>query len=94
VPRSWKRQLFLGLVTGNIGYHNLHHLKPRIPCYNLKRCCDAVSDLHFIKPFSIADAFKALPLAVWHEEMQRLISFKPADQLIETARTTRRWTGA
>jgi acyl-lipid omega-6 desaturase (Delta-12 desaturase) len=74
-------------VTGNIGYHNLHHLKPRIPCYNLKECYDAVSELHYIQPFSVASSFRALPLALWHEEMQKLISFKAADRLIAAPRT-------
>lgn len=32
---------FLHWLTGNIGYHHIHHLSPSIPNYNLKACNEA-----------------------------------------------------
>jgi omega-6 fatty acid desaturase (delta-12 desaturase) len=32
---------FLHWLTGNIGYHHIHHLSPAIPNYNLKACNEA-----------------------------------------------------
>ncbi len=72
-------------TTGNIGYHNLHHLKPRIPCYNLKACYDQVPELHQLEPITFRSGFKSLRLALWDEEAKKLISFKAAHQKIITA---------
>jgi len=47
--------------TGNIGFHNVHHLAPRIPNYRLERCYRDLS---------------AIRLALWDEERQRLVRFK------------------
>ena len=32
-------------VSGNIGLHHVHHLKPRIPNYHLQKCLDAIPEL-------------------------------------------------
>jgi omega-6 fatty acid desaturase (delta-12 desaturase) len=71
--------------TGNIGYHNIHHLKPRIPCYNLKRCYDNVPDLHYIVPITLSASFKSLHLHLWDEDTKKLISFKEADKKLNLA---------
>lgn len=67
--------------TANIGYHNIHHLKPRIPCYNLKKCYDNVSELHYISPITLTSSLKSLRLHLWNEDTGKLISFKAAKKL-------------
>jgi omega-6 fatty acid desaturase (delta-12 desaturase) len=64
--------------TGNIGYHNIHHLKPRIPCYNLKKCYDNVPELHNQIPITLLSSFKSMRLQLWNEETLKLTGFKEA----------------
>lgn len=76
----YKLPTLLRWVTGNIGYHNIHHLKPSIPCYNLKKCYDNVQELHYITPITIATSLKSLRLSLWDEETGKLISFREASK--------------
>jgi omega-6 fatty acid desaturase (delta-12 desaturase) len=64
--------------TANIGYHNIHHLKPRIPCYNLKRCYDAVPELHSKEPITLSSGFRSMRLHVWDEVTRTLVGFRNA----------------
>jgi acyl-lipid omega-6 desaturase (Delta-12 desaturase) len=39
---------FLDWVTGYIAYHHIHHLRPKIPSYNLRQC--HLNTVHELKP--------------------------------------------
>lgn len=62
--------------SGNIGLHHIHHLRPRIPNYNLQRCYDAVPEVRAVNPVTFRASLKCLRLNVWDEAHQRLISFR------------------
>ncbi len=62
--------------TGNIGFHNVHHLAPRIPNYRLECCYRSVDILQRIAPLSLRSSLAALRLALWDEDEQRLVRFK------------------
>jgi acyl-lipid omega-6 desaturase (Delta-12 desaturase) len=61
--------------TGNIGLHHIHHLRPRIPNYNLQRCYDEIPAMQDVKPLTILESFKSLNMHLWDEESEKLISF-------------------
>lgn len=61
--------------TGNIGLHHVHHLRPRIPNYNLQQCYDEVPELHIEKPLTFINSLKSLNMHVWDEANAKLISF-------------------
>jgi len=61
--------------SGNIGYHHVHHLNPRIPNYRLKPCYDAVPALQARSHLTIRQSLSAIRLKVWDEERQKLIGF-------------------
>ncbi len=67
-------------MTGNIGYHNLHHINPRIPCYHLKKCYDEITELHDKVPLTLKTGFRSLRLNLWDEGSGKLISFSEARQ--------------
>lgn len=67
--------------TGNIGYHHIHHLSPRIPNYRLKECYDNVPELQNIKPIPFINGLHNILLTLWDEDSGRLISFREAKQL-------------
>ena len=62
--------------TGNIGFHHIHHLSPRIPNYNLEKCYKENEDFHVEKPLTFFSALKSLKFRLWDEKNQRLVSFK------------------
>ncbi len=62
-------------LTGNIGYHHIHHLNARIPNYRLKRCYDAIPELHSGTTLSIAESIACARLKLWDETQQKLVPF-------------------
>lgn len=62
--------------TGNIGFHHIHHLSPRIPNYRLKECYEENEMFREIKPVTIMEGIKALNLGLWDEKRRRLIGFR------------------
>lgn len=61
--------------TGNIGFHHIHHLSPRIPNYFLPRCHKANPALQ-IKPLTLLSSLKCARLRLWDEANRRLVGFK------------------
>ncbi|HEY3371656.1 MAG TPA: fatty acid desaturase [Prolixibacteraceae bacterium] len=62
--------------TGNIGFHHVHHLSPRIPNYNLARCQNENELFKDVKPITFLSTFKALKLSLWDEANGQLIRFR------------------
>lgn len=62
--------------TGNIGYHHLHHLSPRIPNYNLEKCQRENEMFKEIKAVTLLAGLRTLRFRLWNEEAQKLISFR------------------
>jgi omega-6 fatty acid desaturase (delta-12 desaturase) len=65
-------------MTGNIGFHHIHHLAPRVPNYRLAKCYanDAVLRTH--APLTLRAALGASALTLWDEGKKKLVSFKTA----------------
>jgi omega-6 fatty acid desaturase (delta-12 desaturase) len=62
--------------TGNIGLHHVHHVRPRIPNYNLQRCYDATAGLQAVQPLTIRRSLDSLSLNLWDEQRRRLVGFR------------------
>lgn len=61
--------------SGNIGLHHIHHIRPRIPNYNLQRCYDDIAEFRTVKPLTIGTSLKSLFMNLWDEKEQRMVSF-------------------
>jgi omega-6 fatty acid desaturase (delta-12 desaturase) len=68
----------LQFVTGNIGYHHIHHLSVRIPNYNLRRAHDENPIFHSVPTLSLWDGLRAVRLKLWDEQRGRLVTFAEA----------------
>lgn len=69
---------FMQFMTGNIGYHHIHHLNSRIPFYRLPEVMEAIPELQAakttsLKPKEIAACFR---LKVWDPEQKKMIGFR------------------
>lgn len=71
----YKLPKILQWFTGNIGFHHIHHLSPRIPNYYLERCYKENVLFQQIKPVTLLASFKSLKFRLWDEQNHQLISF-------------------
>ncbi len=76
---------FLRWISGNIGYHHIHHLAPRIPNYRLKECFDEVSAVREIDPVPYLSGLRNICLGLWDERSGLLVSFGEARSIIENS---------
>jgi len=62
--------------SGNIGYHHVHHLGPRIPNYKLERCHRENPLFSSVRPVTFFTSIRTARLRLWDEVNGRLISFR------------------
>lgn len=67
---------FMNKVTCNIGYHHIHHLNSRIPCYNLEKAhIEIKNDISF-KEVRVSQVFNHMRMKLWDEDKKKLVPFK------------------
>lgn len=64
----------LNWFTGNIGYHHIHHLSPKIPNYKLP-VAYRENPIFQIQPLTIPRSLKSLGYRLWDEERKMLVGF-------------------
>ena len=67
---------FLHWVTGNIGFHHIHHLSSRIPNYRLRECHEANPAFHTAPRLTLRGSLKCARLALWDVERCKLVPFR------------------
>ncbi len=71
----YKLPKILQWFTGNIGFHHIHHLSPKIPNYNLERCHRSNPMFAQVPPLTLMGSLKSLTLRLWDEKTGKLIGF-------------------
>ena len=71
--------------SGNIGYHHIHHLSPKIPNYKLERCHKENELFKEIKAITFVPSLRTMSLRLWNEQTGRLISFRQLRKISPTA---------
>ncbi len=74
--------------SGNIGFHHIHHLSPRIPNYKLEETYKADPLFQDVNELTVRSSFGTLKLGIWDEAEQRLISFREAHERYEDVYAT------
>jgi omega-6 fatty acid desaturase (delta-12 desaturase) len=62
--------------SGNIGFHHLHHLSPRIPNYNLEKCHAAEPLFQSVPAVTLLSSLKSLTFRLWDEQRHQLVGFR------------------
>ena len=64
--------------TGNIGYHHIHHINPRIPFYNLPLVFQEMEEFQCPGTTSLLlkDIYHCFRIKVWDSERNKMIGFK------------------
>jgi acyl-lipid omega-6 desaturase (Delta-12 desaturase) len=71
----YKLPKILQWFTGNIGFHHIHHLSPRIPNYQLEKCHEAEPLFQTVTPITLLSSFKSLTFRLWDEQHHRLVGY-------------------
>ena len=72
----YKLPRVLQWFTGNIGLHHIHHIRPRIPNYNLQRCYDETPAFQAVTPITLRASLRSLWLNLYDEQAGKLVSFR------------------
>lgn len=72
----YKLPKILQWFSGNIGFHHIHHLSPRIPNYNLERCHLSHPLFQSVKPLTLRSSWRSVHFRLWDEPGKRLIGFR------------------
>jgi len=71
----YKLPAILNWFTGNIGFHHIHHLSPRIPNYKLPEC-HKENPIFQVAPLTIGKSMRSLFLRLWDEEQKMMVGFE------------------
>jgi acyl-lipid omega-6 desaturase (Delta-12 desaturase) len=71
-----KAPFFYRWLTGNVTYHNVHHIQPSIPNYNLYEAEKKLRTIMNYKYYNITEIWHFLNLKLWDEEKKKLVSFR------------------
>lgn len=64
-------------LTGNIGFHHIHHLNPRIPNYNLEACVRENPLMSkYVPTLTFFQSLKCMNHKLWDVQTRRMISFR------------------
>ena len=71
----YKLPKVLQWFSGNIGFHHIHHLSPRIPNYHLEKCHKAEPLFQNVKTVTLFSSFKSLTFRLWDEQRRKLVGY-------------------
>ncbi len=78
----YKLPRILQWFSGNIGFHHIHHLSPRIPNYNLEKCHRADPLFQQVKPITLFSSFKSAHLSgSGTKRVRRLVGYRALREL-------------
>jgi omega-6 fatty acid desaturase (delta-12 desaturase) len=61
--------------SGNIGFHHLHHLSPRVPNYRLEECFRSSPRLQETRRLTLRSSLRCASLRLWDEDAKRMVGF-------------------
>jgi omega-6 fatty acid desaturase (delta-12 desaturase) len=71
----YKLPKVLQWFSGNIGFHHIHHLSPRIPNYHLEKCHKAEPLFQSVKPVTLCSSLKSFTFRLWDERRRKLVGY-------------------
>jgi omega-6 fatty acid desaturase (delta-12 desaturase) len=77
----YKLPRLLQWITGNIGFHHVHHLSPKVPNYNLEKAHDAMPPLQKATTVTVSTSLKALRFRLWDEHNKTFVGFSDVKKL-------------
>jgi omega-6 fatty acid desaturase (delta-12 desaturase) len=72
----YKLPRILQWFSGNIGFHHIHHLSPRVPNYHLEKCHRREPLFQTVKPVTLFSSFKSFTFRLWDEQQRKLVGYR------------------
>ncbi len=63
-------------LTGNIGYHHVHHLSPRVPNYKLEKVHNNTIPLQHVPTITLVTSLRSLKFHLWDEQQKKFVGFR------------------
>lgn len=82
----YKLPKLLQWLTGNIGFHHIHHLSSRIPNYNLQKASESDDFFASIPSIGFWSSLRSLRHRLWDENEKRFIHFRDAKKYLTQLR--------
>lgn len=79
----YKLPKILQFLTGNIGFHHVHHLSPRVPNYKLEEAHNNTLPLKNVPTITLATSLRSLRFRLWDEKSNNFVSFKEVKNIIK-----------
>lgn len=74
-------------ITGNIGFHHVHHLSPRVPNYNLEKAHEENPPLHKVTTITLRSSLKSIRFRLYDEQQRTFIRFRDLKSIKKRERT-------
>jgi omega-6 fatty acid desaturase (delta-12 desaturase) len=84
----YKLPKVLQWATGNIGFHHVHHLAPRVPNYNLEMAHELTPPLHQATTITIKTSLASIRYRLYDPKHKTFVSFKDVKHLLKSASPT------
>ncbi|MFN2745212.1 MULTISPECIES: fatty acid desaturase DesE [Bacillus] len=68
-------------LTGNIGYHHVHHLSPKVPNYKLEAAHEQHEPLKNVPTITLKTSLQSLAFRLWDEEKKQFVTFRDIKQI-------------
>ena len=62
-------------ITGNIGYHHIHHLSPKIPNYRLPEAHEQHPAFQAVPTFGVIGSLRSLKFRLWDTQNKKMVGF-------------------
>lgn len=79
----YKLPKVLQWITGNIGYHHVHHLSPRVPNYHLEEAHESTPPLQKATTITLATSLTSIRFRLYDEKTRSFISFRELKSLLK-----------
>lgn len=77
----YKLPKVLQWITGNIGFHHVHHLSPRVPNYKLEDAHESIKPLQQATTITLKTSLESIRYKLYDADNYRFITFKEAAEL-------------
>jgi|SRR5690625_428982 len=72
----YKLPKYLQWLSGNIGYHHVHHLAPRVPNYHLEKAHESTPPLQYATTITMKTSLDSLRYRLYDPNQKAFITFK------------------
>ena len=72
----YKLPRILQWFSGNIGFHHIHHLSPRIPNYHLEKCHRSEPLFQSVKAVTLLSSLKSFSFRLWDEQRRKMVGYR------------------